>query len=102
MARGDMDNDLREALRDIKDSIKSVDAKLETHLIQFSSHCVEDARVQQQILSSSQAAHKRMDEHTEDHKADQAGRVNLWIGVVLAFLSGAIGALFTWFKGGKE
>jgi hypothetical protein len=102
MARGDMDSDLREALRDIKDSIKSVDSKLETHLIQFSAHCVEDARVQQQILSSSQAAHKRMDEHGEDHKTDQAGRVNLWIGVVLAFLSGAVGALFTWFKGGKE
>jgi hypothetical protein len=105
MGRGDkMDADVRAAFTDIKAAVEKLDTKFDTYAALFQAHCVEDARVQQQILSSSQAAHKRMDDHGEEHKTDKAGRVNLWIGVALAFLSGAVGALFSWFKdrGGKE
>ena len=98
--RGKMEAELREAFKEIKGAIDKLDGKLDTHLIQFQAHCVEDARVQQQILSSSQAAHKRLDEHTEDHKTEKSGRFSLWVGVILAFLSAVLAAVFSWF--GKE
>jgi hypothetical protein len=98
--RGKMEAEMREAFKDIKSVIDKIDGKLDTHLIQFQAHCVEDARVQQQILSSSQSAHKRIDEHGEDHKTERSGRFSLWIGIILAFLSAVFAMVLGWF--GKE
>ena len=95
-----MEAELREAFKEIKGAIDKLDGKMDTHLIQFQAHCVEDARVQQQILSSSQAAHKRLDEHGEEHKTDRAGKFSLWVGIVLAFVSAALAMVMSWF--GKE
>ena len=100
--RGDMEAELREAFNRIQGSVDKLDGKLDGFLAQFQSHCIEDTRVQQQILSSSQAAHHRLNEHTEEHKGEKSGRFQLWLGVLLAFLSGLLAAVFAWFKGGKE
>ena len=100
--RGDMEAELREAFNRIQGSVDKLDGKLDGFLAQFQSHCIEDTRVQQQILSSSQTAHKRLDEHQTEHTSEKSGRFSLWVGVVVAFVSAVFAAILGYFGKGKQ
>jgi len=61
---------------------------------ELTTHRVEEAGKWENVRASASAGHRRIDEHLDDHKAGKANIAALWIGVVLAVLSGALSWIF--------
>lgn len=85
-----MEAELREAFREIGRKIDGLAERLEEHR-------VEEARWVQQVDSSTKAAHHRLDEVEKK----SAGRISLWIGVLVAFVTGLCGIFAAWIGGKK-
>jgi hypothetical protein len=75
-----------------------VERQIETLTASCHQHFLEDARAFARVEDSARSANARLDEHLEVHTEERNGRARLWIGVVIAFASGAWGVVASWFR----
>ena len=85
-----MDADIREALREIRESQRELSEKIDSIRDGWANCRVACAGDIREAMSVGKAAHKRLDQK-DTHRA------TLWIGVVLAMVS----SLFAWILGAK-
>jgi hypothetical protein len=68
---------------------------------QFNQHCLEDARALESIGGAVKAAHHRLDDVMGERRTEQAHKMSLWVGVILAVIgAGASAAFAVLSKGG--
>jgi len=87
-----LEDELREVLNEMKDTTNRGFARLEGKVEGLSSglqaHMLESATRHVEVSSTSKAAHRRMDEHLDDHKTGSGRRWELIVALAIAALSG--------------
>lgn len=105
MGDDDVDKDIAEAFRDLRDAQKEGFAKLGGQLEgvrkDAQDHYRDDAALFATLNASVSTAHKRLDGHLEDHREERSGKIRLWIGIIVAFLSAVFAAIVAFFGGKK-
>ena len=100
-----VDRELADAFREQRETTdrwgNRLEALVEGIRKDAQAHYQEDAAMFSTMRASMSSAHKRIDDHLGDHKEERAGRVQLWIGVVLSFASAVLAAIFAVFSGRK-
>ena len=86
-----MEAELREALKEIKTTMDTGQAKLEAKMDmanqQSNAHLIDDARNFQRLEMQSDAMHTRMDEESTERKSRRSNWWAMWLTVVGAFLA---------------
>ena len=105
MGDDDVEKELAEAFREQREATERgfirLEGLLEAVRRDAQSHYLDDAARFAKVDASVSTAHKRLDEHLGDHKEERSGRFQLWIGVVLSFVSAILAAIFAAFGGKK-
>lgn len=91
-----MEDELRDVLNEMKSAtdrgLSRLEGKLEGLGSGLQAHMLESATRHVDVAGATKAAHRRMDEHLEDHKIGSGRRWELVVALVVATLSG-IGTL---------
>jgi len=100
-----MEAELRDTLKDIRDSVKeataSVHAKLDSAATQFNAHLIEDARNFQRLETQTAALHDRMDEASKERQQAQANKWAMWVAIAAAVVVPLISLVVQLIRGGK-
>ena len=100
-----VDRELADAFREQREASIAGFARLEALIAKdretVHAHMLDDAKAISILDERTKAFHRRMDEHIGHHNTEKSGRVQLWIGVILAIVAAAFSALFSMFGGKK-
>ena len=87
-----MDQELRDAFKSVGETISSncgrLDGKLDSMRGDFTNHLVESAGRWSTIKEQTEAAHRRIDSHKEEHKGTSVKLWALWTAVGVALVGG--------------
>ena len=93
-----MEAELRETLREMRAGVSELAGKVDTYQQTLMDHIAAHAAQHQEVLGSSKASHRRLDEHMTEHRETKKWWGALWLGVVMAFISSAAAALMAFVK----
>lgn len=96
-----MEQELRDVLKDIKESSSNGLSRLEGKIDAVSgglhSHALESAVKHTEVFGMAKAANRRVDEHLDEHRITSGRRWELWLAIIVAGLSG-LGTLILMLK----